>query len=551
MDIRRTILWMIFIFSVFMVWSNWQMYNAPPAPAQAENTAASSPSSAAGAPSLVAEQAAAPGTASNASVATSEKIVITTDVYKLTFDTLGAQIVRAELLQHPIAEDRSIPTVLLDNSAFQYTVQSGLVGPANLNKNYPNQNTPFTMTSTETNMTGDTLNVVFSAQSDGLQVVRTYTFTKGSYHIVVNEQVNNISSEVQTPSQYLQITRDNHEPAGGSSFYPTYSGWAVYSDAERFQKIDFSEIDKNTADFVKQAPDGWVSFIQHFFVTAWIPEQGKEHSVNLRKIGNNLYAVNTIEALGELAPGASTTSTASLWIGPQDQKALAKVDPTLDLVVDYGWLTIIAKPMFSLMNWIYSWIGNWGWTIVILTCIIKLILYPLSAASYRSMAKMKNVAPRMKALREQFGDDREKLNAAMMEMYRTEKINPLGGCLPILVQIPVFLTLYRVLLASVEIRGAGWIGWITDLSVRDPYFILPAVMMATMFLQIKLNPTPPDPMQARIMMIMPLVFGAMMFMFPAGLVLYWVVNNILSIAQQWYITRSLNKAANEQILTHK
>ena len=203
------------------------------------------------------------------------------------------------------------------------------------------------------------------------------------------------------------------------------------------------------------------------------------------------------------------------------------------------------------MNWIYSWIGNWGWTIVILTCIIKLILYPLSAASYRSMAKMKNVAPRMKALREQFGDDREKLNAAMMEMYRTEKINPLGGCLPILVQIPVFLTLYRVLLASVEIRGAGWIGWITDLSVRDPYFILPAVMMATMFLQIKLNPTPPDPMQARIMMIMPLVFGAMMFMFPAGLVLYWVVNNILSIAQQWYITRSLNKAANEQILTHK
>ncbi len=527
------------------------MYNAPPAPAQAENTAASSPSSAAGAPSLVAEQAAAPGTASNASVATSEKIVITTDVYKLTFDTLGAQIVRAELLQHPIAEDRSIPTVLLDNSAFQYTVQSGLVGPANLNKNYPNQNTPFTMTSTETNMTGDTLNVVFSAQSDGLQVVRTYTFTKGSYHIVVNEQVNNISSEVQTPSQYLQITRDNHEPAGGSSFYPTYSGWAVYSDAERFQKIDFSEIDKNTADFVKQAPDGWVSFIQHFFVTAWIPEQGKEHSVNLRKIGNNLYAVNTIEALGELAPGASTTSTASLWIGPQDQKALAKVDPTLDLVVDYGWLTIIAKPMFSLMNWIYSWIGNWGWTIVILTCIIKLILYPLSAASYRSMAKMKNVAPRMKALREQFGDDREKLNAAMMEMYRTEKINPLGGCLPILVQIPVFLTLYRVLLASVEIRGAGWIGWITDLSVRDPYFILPAVMMATMFLQIKLNPTPPDPMQARIMMIMPLVFGAMMFMFPAGLVLYWVVNNILSIAQQWYITRSLNKAANEQILTHK
>lgn len=525
------------------------MYNAPPAPEPTTSNTAT-PAVAAGTPSVATEQANAPSSTAPASTS-SEKITINTDVYNLTFDTLGAQIVKAELLQHPIAEDRSTPIVLLDNDTVKYTVQSGLVGPGNLQKNYPNQNTLFTMTSNETKMTGDKLDVVFTAESDGLKVVRTYTFSKGSYHIVVNDQVSNTSNEVQSPSQYLQITRDNHEPAGGSSFYPTYTGWAVYSDEERFQKVTFEEIDKNSADFIKQSPDGWVSFIQHFFVTAWIPEQGKPHTVDLRKVGNNLYAVSTVESLGNLAPGASASTTSSLWVGPQDQKALAKVDPTLDLVVDYGWLTIIAKPMFSLMNWIYSWIGNWGWTIVVLTIIIKLLLYPLSAASYRSMAKMKNVAPRMQALREQYGDDREKLNAAMMEMYRTEKINPLGGCLPILVQIPVFLTLYRVLLASVEMRGAGWIGWITDLSVRDPYFILPAIMMATMFLQIKLNPTPPDPMQARIMMIMPLVFGAMMFMFPAGLVLYWVVNNILSIAQQWYITRNLNKAANEQILTHK
>lgn len=525
------------------------MFNAPPAPAQTTSTSTSQRETTA--PIAANTQANAPATSSAAASSNSEKITITTDVYHLTFDTLGAQIIRAELLKLPDVSDHSKPTVLLNNQETQYTVQSGLIGPASQQKNYPNQNTPFTLTSQQTSLTGETLDVVFTAQADGLKVVRTYTFRKGSYHILVNDQITNISNEVQSPSQYLQITRDSHEPEGGSAFAHTYSGWAVYSDAGRFQKVTFDNIKNNKTDFVKTSSDGWVSFIQHFFVTTWIPPKGKEHYVDLRKIGENLYAVNTIEPLGNMAPGTSTSTQSSLWVGPQDQKALEKIDPTLDLVVDYGWLTIIAKPMFNLMNWIFTWVGNWGWTIVILTCIIKLILYPLSAASYKSMAKMKNVGPRMKALREQFGDDRQKLNAAMMEMYRTEKINPLGGCLPILVQIPVFLTLYRVLLASVEMRGAGWIGWITDLSVRDPYFILPAIMMATMFLQLKLNPTPPDPMQARIMMIMPIVFGGMMFMFPAGLVLYWVVNNILSITQQWYITRNLNKAANEQILTHK
>ena len=549
MDIRRSILWMIFIFSVFMIWNNWQMYNAPVKPVTTASTA-----------STTEQHPTAPATAlgnttvpSNAAATqqASEKITVSTDVFNLTFDTLGAQLVRAELLKYHDAEDKTKPTILLESGEKTYTVQSGLIGPANLQKSYPKQDTVFTLVSDQKTLSGDTLDVIFKAESDGLEVTRTYTLTKGSYAITVKDNIVNKSTQTQTPSQYLQITRDHHEPAGGLAMAPTYNGFAVYSDAERFQKVTLDEIDKNSADYVKSAPDGWISFIQHFFVTAWVPQQGKDHAVQVRKAGQNLYAISTVEALGNIAPGASTNTTATLWVGPQDQKALSKIDPTLDLVVDYGWLTFLARPMFALMSWLHSWIGNWGWTIVVLTVIIKLLLFPLSAASYKSMAKMKNVSPRLQALREQYGDDRQKLNAAMMEMYRTEKINPLGGCLPILLQIPVFLTLYRVLLASVEMRGAPWIGWIIDLSVHDPYYILPAIMMATMFLQMKMNPTPPDPMQARIMMIMPLVFGAMMFMFPAGLVLYWVVNNILSIIQQWVITRNLNKAANEEILTHR
>jgi YidC/Oxa1 family membrane protein insertase len=258
--------------------------------------------------------------------------------------------------------------------------------------------------------------------------------------------------------------------------------------------------------------------------------------------------VRSIEPVGSINPGSQTSVPTKLWVGPQDQSELEAVAPGLELVVDYGLLTIIAKPVFTLMTWIFSLLGNWGWTIVALTFLIKAAFYPLSAASYRSMAKMKLVAPRLQALREKFGDDRQKLNTAMMEMYRTEKINPLGGCLPIVIQIPVFISLYYVLGSSVELRGAPWILWIEDLSVQDPYFILPLIMMATMFIQMKLNPTPPDPVQAKVMMFMPLVFGAMMFFFPSGLVLYWCVNNILSIAQQWYITQTI---ANQAAAAHR
>jgi YidC/Oxa1 family membrane protein insertase len=328
----------------------------------------------------------------------------------------------------------------------------------------------------------------------------------------------------------------------------SFTGPAVYSEQEKFQKITFPEIEKRKAQYIKQADNGWFAMVQHYFVTAWIPPQGKTRSYEVTELEKNLFAVRSIEPVGSINPGSQISVPTKLWVGPQDQSELEAVAPGLELVVDYGLLTIIAKPVFTLMTWIFSLLGNWGWTIVALTFLIKAAFYPLSAASYRSMAKMKLVAPRLQALREKFGDDRQKLNTAMMEMYRTEKINPLGGCLPIVIQIPVFISLYYVLGSSVELRGAPWILWIEDLSVQDPYFILPLIMMATMFIQMKLNPTPPDPVQAKVMMFMPLVFGAMMFFFPSGLVLYWCVNNILSIAQQWYITQTI---ANQAAAAHR
>jgi YidC/Oxa1 family membrane protein insertase len=282
--------------------------------------------------------------------------------------------------------------------------------------------------------------------------------------------------------------------------------------------------------------------IQHYFVTAFVPQEGAQREYYARMVDKNLYSIGMLQPLPALAPQASTTATSQLYVGPQDQNALAKLAPGLDLVVDYGWLTFLAKPIYWLLEFLHRLVGNWGWAIVLLTVLIKAAFYPLSAASYKSMARMKEVTPRMMKLREQYGDDKAKLNAAMMELYKNEKINPLGGCLPILVQIPVFISLYWVLLASVEMRNAPWMLWVQDLATPDPWFILPVLMMATMWIQYKLNPTPPDPVQAKVMMFMPLIFGVMFFFFPAGLVLYWLTNNVLSIAQQWYVTKQIEKA---------
>jgi len=551
MDIRRTVLWMIFSFSLLLLWNNWQIHNGKPSlfggPTPAASTAEpqagannATPSVPSAPTSTAATPSAVPGAAAPAT-ARSEEVVITTDVLRLTFDTMGAQLVRAELLKYPATGQPDKPTVLLDRSAgLTYVVQSGVVGAPN-GQSFPTHQTPFRMVSTERQLTGDNLVVSFEGESGGVKVTKTFTLHKGRYDIDVRHDLANVGSAPVSPALYLQLERDGNDPADTSSFYHTFTGFAVYSEQDKFQKSTFSDIEKKKANYIKQADNGWIAVVQHYFATAWVPPQGKPRTNELLEVQKNLYAARSIEAVGEIAPGSASRVDSHLWVGPQDQKAMAALAPGLELVVDYGWLTIIAKPLFTLMTWLHSLLGNWGWTIVALTVLIKAIFYPLAAASYRSMARMKQVAPRLQALKEKYGDDKQKLNAAMMEMYRTEKINPLGGCLPMVVQIPVFISLYWVLLASVEMRGAPWILWVHDLSIRDPYFILPAIMMATMFLQIKLNPTPPDPIQAKVMMIMPLVFGGMMFFFPAGLVLYWCVNNTLSIAQQWSITRAMQR----------
>jgi YidC/Oxa1 family membrane protein insertase len=564
MDIRRTILLMIFSFSLLMLWNSWQvhqgnppLFGAPPpkaAPAATAPADAGATSSQVGVPNAPA-QASTPGAAptvpgiSPAPATQAKTFTVKSDVLALTFDLQGAQLIRADLLMVPGKDDKKQPFVLLSREAgHTYVVQSGLTG-APVGSLYPTHLANYTLVTDAKELSGNTLVVKFESESSGVKLTKTFTLTRGSYAIAVDHQIENLSAQPVTPSVYLQITRDGSDPMGQSntpSFLQgpiSFTGPAVYSEQEKFQKITFPEIEKRKAQYIKQADNGWFAMVQHYFVTAWVPPQGKARNYEVTELEKNLFAVRSIEAVGTINPGSQISVPTKLWVGPQDQSELEAIAPGLELVVDYGLLTIIAKPVFTLMTWLFSLLSNWGWTIVALTFLIKAAFYPLSAASYRSMAKMKLVAPRLQVLREKFGDDRQKLNTAMMEMYRTEKINPLGGCLPIVIQIPVFISLYYVLGSSVELRGAPWILWIEDLSVQDPYFILPLIMMVTMFIQMKLNPTPPDPVQAKVMMFMPLVFGGMMFFFPSGLVLYWCVNNILSIAQQWHITNTIAKQA--------
>jgi YidC/Oxa1 family membrane protein insertase len=345
------------------------------------------------------------------------------------------------------------------------------------------------------------------------------------------------------------LQRNDVAPAGETAMVSTFTGPAVFTETEKYQKVDFSAIADNKAKFAKTADNGWLAMVQHYFVAAVVPKENTPREFYMRKLeGSNIFQAGVIVPVAEIAPGAKGETAVGLYAGPQEQSALKQVASGLDLVVDYGWLTVVAAPIFWALEAIHKLVGNWGWAIVVLTIGIKAVFYPLSAASYKSMAKMKLLTPRLMQLKERFGDDKQRLNQEMMKLYQTEKVNPLGGCLPILIQIPVFIALYWVLLGAVEMRDAPWIGWITDLASPDPYFILPVIMMASMFIQTKLNPTPPDPIQAKVMMAMPLIFGVMFFWFPAGLVLYWVVNNVLSIAQQWQITRMIDaggKAAND------
>jgi YidC/Oxa1 family membrane protein insertase len=556
MDIQRTVLWVVFSLSLLLLWDNWMRYNGQqsmffPSTTQTATPAAGANGAAPATDGSDVPQATitapVPGTAAVPGTATTtrgEIVTITTDVIKAEFDAVGGELKRLELLKHKDTVDPSRNMVLFDSTASRtYLAQTGLIG-APAGATFPNHKTAFNVRPGPRELNGsDQLQLVMESVQGGATLIKTFTFQRGSYTVDVQHEVVNNRGEAISPAVYLQLVRDGSKPEGDSSLYMTFTGPAVYTDAEKFQKLDFDDIEDGSVKHPKKADDGWIAVVQHYFVSAFLPPENATREIYTKKVGNNLYAIGSIVPLGSIAPGATATSESRLYAGPQESETLEELAPGLDLVKDYGWLTIIAKPIFWLMTQIHNVIGNWGWTIIVLTIMIKLAFFPLSAASYRSMAKMRTVTPKMQSIRERHKSDPQKMNQAMMELYKTEKINPLGGCLPIVVQIPVFIALYWVLLASVEMRNAPWIGWIQDLASPDPWYILPVIMAVSMFIQTKLNPTPPDPIQAKVMMAMPIVFSVMFFFFPAGLVLYWVVNNILSIAQQWVITKKIEAKA--------
>jgi YidC/Oxa1 family membrane protein insertase len=352
-------------------------------------------------------------------------------------------------------------------------------------------------------------------------------------------QVTNKGGSVVDPLLYLQLVRDGNKPSGESDFYSTFTGPVVYTEAKKYQKAEFSDIEKNKQDIEKSSSTGYVGMVQHYFASAWLLADGLSRELFMRKVDQNLYAVGMITSLGRIEPGQSIQMHAKLFIGPQEEKQLESLATGLELVKDYGWLTILAKPLYWLLDELNRIINNWGWSIVALVFLLKIAFYWLNAKAYSSMAKMKAINPKIMEMRERLKEKPQQMQQEMMRIYREEKVNPMGGCLPIAIQIPVFIALYWVLLSSVEMRNAPWILWVTDLSSKDPLYILPVLMTATTVLQTWLNPTPPDPLQAKLMWIMPLLFSFMFFFFPAGLVLYWLTNNILSIAQQWMINRQL------------
>ena len=562
MDNKRLILLLVFSLSLFMLWDAWQKYTHPPVPvpSQAANsaTATSVPSpstSSTPMPSTAAKPVVPGSQPATVAEVKAELVSIKTDLFTATVSTLGGDIVGLDLAKYKAVSDKEKSFSLFE-SKHQYMAQSGLIGA-----NLPNHKTRFVAVkgARELGTDGKTVQLRLEAVSGGVKVAKIYTFTRGSYLIGVTHEIDNGSGAEIAAHAYYQLQRDNATPEGESSTVSTFTGPAIYTEQEKFQKLDFKDIEKGKAKFVEKADNGWIAMVQHYFVSAWVPEEKLPRVFFVRKLeGSSAVAAGVIVPLPTVAAGAKVSQTISLFAGPQIQSLLDQLAKPvaeggigakgLPLVVDYGWLTIVAAPIFWCLEVIHKLIGNWGWAIVVLTILIKLLFFPLSAASSKSMAKMKAVTPRLNALKERYGDDKQKLNMEMMNLYKSEKINPLGGCLPIVIQIPVFIALYWALLGAVEMRDAPWILWIKDLSSQDPYYVLPVIMVATMFIQTKLNPTPPDPIQAKVMLMMPLIFGAMFLFFPAGLVLYWVVNNILSIAQQWQITRMIEsggKAAND------
>lgn len=546
MDKLRTLLYVSLALVVFMLWQQWQLDYAKPAETgtTTSNKVAPVANNSAGididVPSAPAAAVSAGNVASLPVASKGERISVQTDVYAIEIDTQGGDIRIADLRKYPVSvkTPKEKFRIINDKVGDEYILytQSGLLGD-----NAPKHTSLYTSTAKQFAMRdGDKkLEVTLHwAGENGVSVEKIYTFYRGRYDIDLSYRVNNAGGAAWQGRLYRQLKRSNFT-AGGRAFTSTYTGAIVSNTEKAYQKITFDDMDD--ANLAQDMKGGWVAMIQHYFIGAFIAEENQVDHTYTKVSNDKQYVIGMVAQPVQVAAGTQNDIKTKLFIGPKLQKEMAAVAKNLDLVVDYGWLTILSQPIYWVMTKIHGVVGNWGWSIILLTLTIKLLFYKLSETSYRSMARMRKVTPRMKALKERFGDDKAGFQQAMMKMYQEEKINPLGGCLPILIQIPVFIALYWVLLEAVELRQAPFIFWLKDLSTADPYFILPVVMGATMLLQHRLNPTPLDPTQAKIMMMLPIMFTFFFMFFPSGLVLYWVVNNILSITQQWVITKRIDE----------
>jgi YidC/Oxa1 family membrane protein insertase len=566
MDFQRIVLFVIFSMSGLFLFQAWQKENNPQPPAQIakqEQKKSDVPSaSAVAAAGSTAVPGAVPNTVAAASATataptttpaatTGEIFVVETDLATYRINTLGGVIEEAALIKHRDSTDKSKPyLVLVKNADRVHIAQTGLIG-----NGLPNHNTLYTKVSTNFKM-GDaqTLEVRLSSplQGGGKNDL-VYSFKRGSYIVDVAHEITNGGTAAIAPTAYFHLHRDSKSSGGANTMIGIFTGPAVFTEKEKYKKIDFKDLEKKKANLhPAQATEGWIAMVEHYFVNAWLPKAGDKREYYTSKEDGDAYRAGVKFSVGDIAPGATVKATMPLFAGPQEQDLLKAAAPELDIVVDYGMFAILAKPIFWLLKWFYELAGNWGWAIVLLTILVKAVFYPLYAASGRSMGKMKLVAPKMKELQERYAGDRAKLNTAMMDLYKKEKINPLGGCLPMLIPIPVFIALYWVLNAAVELRHAPWIGWYNDLAAPDQFFVLPIVYALSAYAMAKMQPPAPgmDPMQQKILMYMPVAFAVMFIFFPAGLVLYWSVSNILQIAQQWKINKMLEKeqAAQQALL---
>jgi YidC/Oxa1 family membrane protein insertase len=540
MDFKRL---MVFFSLALLILLGWEQMFPSPKPTAAQQAAQSQQ-----------QTAPANNTVQEATLSPITPITVTTDTVKAVIDEKSGDLRALYLLKYNASSDEGKDFVLFDDSkAYTYVAQSDLL---NANGQLLLKDVPFQAPQKQYTLSGDQVEVRLSApETNGLKIDKVYTFHKGSYLINIRFDITNQSGQPVKLDAAYRMLRDSSKPDGEGYFNHTYTGPVLYTPSGKFEKVTFSDLDddfksgRDQAEYVRRTDSGWVGMIQHYFMSTWIlqPKDGTSVCTNgacqidISRRSDNLYSAGARVPLPEIAAGATLDFPIELYAGPQTTSVISQVADNLQLAKDYGKVHIFASPLFWLLNKLHDYVSNWGWAIVLLTIIVKAVLYPLTNASYRSMAKMRAVAPRLQSLKEKYGDDRMALQQAMMKMYKDEKINPLGGCLPMLLQIPVFIGLYWAIFTSVELRQAPWIGWITDLSRPDPWFILPIIMAITMFIQTSLNPPPTDPLQAKMMKLMPVIFSVMFFFFPAGLVLYWVVNNILTIAQQWYINKTIEK----------